>query len=61
MGFSDLEELMDNLLANGKYSDLTISCEGIDFKVHRAIICSQSTFFDAAANSGFKVGSTLTR
>ena len=52
---------MDNLLANGKYSDLTISCEGIDFKVHRAIICSQSTFFDAAANSGFKVGSTLTR
>ncbi|RJE20545.1 BTB POZ domain protein [Aspergillus sclerotialis] len=52
--FSDLREVMKNLLTNGKYSDLTISCEGTDFKVHRAVICSQSTFFDAAVNSGFR-------
>lgn len=57
MRFSELRGVMENLLANGKYSDLTISCEGTDFKVHRAVICSQSAFFDAAVNSGFRVRS----
>lgn len=55
MGFSDLETIMKNLLDKGKYSDLTISCEGIDFKVHRVVVCSQSSFFDAAVSSGFRV------
>ncbi|KAJ6134487.1 hypothetical protein N7523_000809, partial [Penicillium sp. IBT 18751x] len=42
------------LLESGRYSDLTISCEGRKFAVHRAIVCSQSSVFDAAVKGGFK-------
>jgi hypothetical protein len=36
------------LRSSGKFSDLTISCGGRDFKVHRVIVCSQSPVFYAA-------------
>ncbi|KAF9882673.1 hypothetical protein FE257_005658 [Aspergillus nanangensis] len=55
MGFSDLETVMKRLLDDGKYTDMTISCQGHDFNVHRAIVCSQSHFFDAALKGGFQV------
>lgn len=55
MGFLDLEAVMRSLFEDGKYTDMTISCRGHDFKVHRAIICSQSHFFDAALKGGFQV------
>lgn len=48
MGFSDLEVVMKSLLNDGKYADMTISCQEHDFKCHRAIICPQSDFFAAA-------------
>ncbi|KAJ5465328.1 uncharacterized protein N7458_001014 [Penicillium daleae] len=54
MGFSDLEVVMRSFLDDGKYADMTISCQEHNFKGHRAIICSQSPFFDAALNDGFK-------
>ncbi|KAL2848955.1 hypothetical protein BJX68DRAFT_276143 [Aspergillus pseudodeflectus] len=54
MGFPDLEVVMKKLLHDGKYADMTISCQEHDFKCHRAIICSQSDFFDAALKDGFK-------
>ncbi|KAE8374930.1 hypothetical protein BDV26DRAFT_295532 [Aspergillus bertholletiae] len=54
MGFADLQPILQSLLESGKYSDLTISCEGQNFEVHRAIVCSQSPFFKAAVRGGFK-------
>ncbi|KAJ5244798.1 hypothetical protein N7489_004894 [Penicillium chrysogenum] len=54
MGFPDLQPLLQSLLESGRYSDLTISCEGRKFAVHRAIVCCQSSFFDAAVKGGFK-------
>ncbi|KAJ5991369.1 hypothetical protein N7522_011576 [Penicillium canescens] len=57
MGFPDLQPILQSLLDSGKYSDLMISCEGRNFKVHRAIVCSQSSFFDAAVKGGFKEAS----
>ncbi|TDZ27702.1 Protein roadkill [Colletotrichum spinosum] len=41
-----------------KYSDMTIRCGGRTFKTHKAIVCSQSSFFDKALNSSFKEGIT---
>lgn len=57
MGFPDLQPLLQSLLESGRNSDLTISCEGRKFAVHRAIVCCQSSFFDAAVKGGFKVNS----
>ena len=51
----NLAEGMKNLLANSKYSDLTIVCNGKEFKVHRNIICTRSTFFAAAVDGDFQV------
>jgi hypothetical protein len=59
MGFSDLIVVMKSLLSEGKYADMTISCRGRDFKGHRAIICSQSPFFDAALRGGFQVSEVM--
>ena len=44
------------LYESGKLSDLTVTCGGQQFLVHKAIVCSQSPFFDKACNSGFRVG-----
>ncbi|KAJ6050636.1 uncharacterized protein N7446_010745, partial [Penicillium canescens] len=57
MGFPNLQPILQSLLDSGRYSDLTISCEGQKFQVHRAIVCSQSPFFDAAVKGGFKEAS----
>ncbi|RTE73911.1 hypothetical protein BHE90_011665 [Fusarium euwallaceae] len=47
---------LHNLLSSGAYSDMTIRCQGREFKTHRAIVCSQSSFFDKALSSNFKEG-----
>lgn len=47
------------LLMEEKYADLTIRCGGRDFKAHRAIVCTQSAFFDKACSGGFKVRTTI--
>jgi hypothetical protein len=47
------------LLLSEKFADLTILCgqgdEQKEFKVHRAVVCSQSPFFNAAVTTDFKV------
>ncbi|KAK4910935.1 hypothetical protein LTR49_020461 [Elasticomyces elasticus] len=47
---SDIATLMDNK----KYSDLTISCHGHNFKVHKAIMCSASSVIAAACDNDMK-------
>jgi BTB/POZ domain len=42
------------LLASGKSSDFTITCQGVKFKVHQAIICPESSFFRAACTKNSK-------
>ncbi|KAI9872727.1 MAG: hypothetical protein M1830_001259, partial [Pleopsidium flavum] len=49
---------MDSLFTSGKYSDLTISCDGLELPTHRAIVCPQSQFFAAACEGDFQEGST---
>src|ERR1700722_9054955 len=42
------------LLASGKSSDFTIICQDVEFKVHKAIICPESSFFRAACTKNSK-------
>ena len=37
-----------SLRSSGEYSDLTITCGPDTYKVHKAIVCSQSSFFSKA-------------
>lgn len=46
---------LSTLLFSEKFSDMTIRCGGREFKAHRAIICTQSSFFDRAFSSDFRV------
>lgn len=46
---------MNRLLATGDFSDFTITCGGIDFKVHRAVICYASAYFKKACHGAFQV------
>ncbi|KAK0837997.1 hypothetical protein LTS02_017858 [Friedmanniomyces endolithicus] len=42
------------LLQTGRFSDLTLVCKDRRFRVHRAIVCSRSPVWAAAAEGGFK-------
>jgi len=44
-----------HLLESGLFSDLVVECQGIEFKVHRNIVCSGSRMLMAACNGSFKV------
>ncbi|CRG88890.1 hypothetical protein PISL3812_05925 [Talaromyces islandicus] len=46
---------LQELLSSGKYSDLTIQCDGHTFKAHKAVVCSQSPFFNAAESHQGKI------
>ncbi|CRL18828.1 BTB/POZ fold [Penicillium camemberti] len=47
-------EAVGGLLMEDRFSDMTIVCQEVTTKAHRAIICTQSSFFDAALKHGFK-------
>lgn len=49
------KESMKKILLSGNYTDMEIVCQGFVFKVHQNIVCSQSPFFKAAMEGGFKV------
>ena len=46
---------MLGLLESGKYSDLTLTCGDDEYRVHRAIVCPHSAFFEAACGGDFAV------
>jgi hypothetical protein len=54
-------KLSARLFRSGDYSDLEVTCaEGTSFKVHKAIVCSQSKYFaNACRPGGFKVCESL--
>lgn len=47
------------LRRSDKFADMTIRCGGRDFKAHRAVVCSQSPFFDRALSGGFLVSNSI--
>ncbi|KAL6240234.1 hypothetical protein RBB50_012871 [Rhinocladiella similis] len=49
-----LIEALNQLQGSAKYSDLALVCQGQEFHVHRAIVCPQSKFFEAACGGDFK-------
>ncbi|CAI9629748.1 unnamed protein product [Alternaria burnsii] len=40
--------MMKELLASGDYSDFTITCGSDTYRVHKAIVCKRSSFFERA-------------
>ncbi|UZP41661.1 hypothetical protein NXS19_009477 [Fusarium pseudograminearum] len=51
---------LSTLLFSDKFADMTIKCKEREFSAHRAIVCSQSSFFDKALSSNFKEAMTQT-
>ncbi|KAF5723308.1 hypothetical protein FMUND_1942 [Fusarium mundagurra] len=44
---------LSTLLHSEKFSDMTIICGEHQFKTHRAVVCTQSPFFDKAMSGNF--------
>lgn len=44
-----------HLLKTGQYSDLTLACQGKEFKVHKVVVCSQSEVLAATIREPFQV------
>ncbi|CAG9996907.1 unnamed protein product [Clonostachys byssicola] len=49
---------LERLFTTEAYSDLTILCGGSQYKVHKALVCPRSSFFEAACRSNFKEAET---
>ena len=52
--FDGMLHAMKTILESTAYSDLTVSCGGQEFRVHRAVICPRSPFFAAACSGEFQ-------
>ncbi|QDS69514.1 hypothetical protein FKW77_007324 [Venturia effusa] len=54
-----LDETLDGLFQSGEFSDLTITCNGVTFNVHKSVVCFQSRFSRNAVKQGaFMEGET---
>ncbi|KAE9965065.1 hypothetical protein EG328_009982 [Venturia inaequalis] len=52
---------LSKLLASGQFADMLITCQGREFKVHKAIVCSQSAvLLGAFKPGGFKEKESIT-
>lgn len=61
LGLASIYSALSSLLGSDKFSDMTIRCGDCAFKAHRAIVCSQSAFFDKALTGGFSVSANGNR
>lgn len=52
---SSLKAGLRNVLHSSKYSDVVIRCKEREWKVHRAVVCSQVKFFAVACDGDYKV------
>jgi hypothetical protein len=48
--------VMEILQRDEMYKDLTIRCSNHVYRVHRAVVCPQSEFFEKACKGDFRVG-----
>ncbi|RSL47916.1 hypothetical protein CEP54_013171 [Fusarium duplospermum] len=56
--YNALMRSLKELFESGLYSDLTIVCGEDRHRVHKAIVCTRSSFFNSACNSGFQEAET---
>jgi BTB/POZ domain len=56
-----LAQSFGRLLDDQTLTDFTISCRGVDFKVHRAFLIADSTFFKSVCTLPFKVSRSQRR
>lgn len=49
------DSVLARIMDTGEFSDLTFVCNGEEFKVHKAIVCTQSEPLKAAVQGGFLV------
>ncbi|GES57618.1 speckle-type POZ protein-like protein [Aspergillus terreus] len=47
------DSVLAKIMDTGEFSDLTFVCDGEKFKVHKAIVCTQSEPLKAAVQGGF--------
>ncbi|KAG0646595.1 hypothetical protein D0Z07_7566 [Hyphodiscus hymeniophilus] len=55
---SNISNILPELYKSGRYSDMTVKCQGREWKVHRNIVCSQSKPLAAALDGNFEEAST---
>ncbi|KAF2431361.1 hypothetical protein EJ08DRAFT_184804 [Tothia fuscella] len=54
------ESALHSIFDSGAYADATIRCGTREFKIHKAIVCTQSEFFvNAFKQQAFKEGETV--
>ncbi|KAH8670530.1 hypothetical protein BGZ61DRAFT_107493 [Ilyonectria robusta] len=52
--------LLARLLDTGEFSDFVLLCQGKEFRLHKAIVCPQSSVMKAALDGGFQEAQTGT-
>lgn len=55
MDFQGPHSTLRRLLDSGEHSDLTLTCQGEEFKLHKAVVCLQSPVIATALRGNFKV------
>ena len=53
-----MSNFAEKLYQSHKYSDLKLVCHGHEFKVHKAVVCTQSPVLAAACDGNFQVSSS---
>ncbi|RMY65719.1 hypothetical protein D0863_08926 [Hortaea werneckii] len=50
-----LKEALQQCFETGEYADMTITCSGRTWQVHKVVVCSQVPFFAKAVTGKFKI------